>query len=413
MTYFIEQLSPEEVNLRTPLRDPIPAGCAACPFADRIVRDQYDQRLMTCIDMWMRNLPISGESGLISRNDGLMGIIFDLAGLTYAMRDRHDHSTNTGSRSDVTMGYAGCALVLVEEKDTLGIEKAKEDLRSKFQWITQFGTLPYVISLAITRHEIEIFAMTVNGSETVMRTLFHSSITRATDKWSCVIASINIARVLRYFIDNRLFIQIPLNVNEWITRPNGKTVKMGLGYVGVKYEDESEFYRLKAFYELAKNVPHLEKATKISTKEKKFHLVPLGIESKPNDVQDLRLALVHILKCITELHRLGYCHCDIRWSNIIKADEQWYLIDCTLATRLDDVERLTAMPSTIKSVFVFDMNPWSPRHDFYQIGLLLSNLAITAVAPPFQALCEYLLDRTVAEVDTVTLNTLMETLADL
>ena len=412
MTYVIEPISPYRLDLAAPLLVPIPAGCVLCPFATT-VRDRYDQRLMTAIDTWMNSLPMMGEAALIPRNDGLIRIIYDLAGLTYGMRDRHDNSTIAASRSDVTMGHGGCALVIIEEKDGASIEEAKDDLKKNFQWIGQFDRLPYVIAFAITRTEIGIFAMTVDGSETVMRPLFNSDIVRQSDKWLCVIASINIARVLRYFIHERLFLRIQFNINEWHRRPHGKSVKMGLGYVDVKYEDQIEFRRLSTFYELAKDVPHMEKVIKFSSGTKKFRLVPLGIEAIPNDARELRSALVQILECITKLHLLNYCHCDIRWSNIVKSEGQWYLIDCTYATSLEDEPRLTSMPGIIQNAFVFNMAKWSPRHDYYQIGLLLSNWASTGVAPLlFQALSEYFLDRALAEVNTVVLNAMMKTLAE-
>ena len=93
---------------------------------------------------------LAGKAGLISRNDGLFRVIFSLGGLTYGMRDCYDNSTTARTRSDVTLGFDGCALVLAEEKDMENIDTAVEDLRRKFQWIDHFHRIPFVLGSPLT-----------------------------------------------------------------------------------------------------------------------------------------------------------------------------------------------------------------------------------------------------------------------
>ena len=250
------------------------------------------------------------------------------------------------------MGVDGCALLLAEEKDTERIDAAVDDLRRKFQWVAIFDRLPFVFGVAINRSHFQVLAMTSTG----IQSIFHTSTVTDADRWSCVVASVNIARVLRYFIGNSLFIPITLNMNMWMNRPNGKNIRIGMSYVEVTYNDPVEFDRLKTFYTSTSNVvPHMERLEKPATN--KFCLIPVGVPRKPANEDELRSALVHLLECITALHTLGYCHCDIRWSNIVYADGGWYLIDCTFATLLSDTERLLILSSRIiNPIFVFSID---------------------------------------------------------
>jgi hypothetical protein len=64
-----------------------------------------------------------------------------------------------------------------------------------------------------------------------------------------------IARILRLYIEDRLFIPITININMWVNRLHGKRIRIGLFYVEVAYGDSVEFERLKTFYQLACDVP--------------------------------------------------------------------------------------------------------------------------------------------------------------
>jgi hypothetical protein len=130
-----------------------------------------------------------------------------------------------------------------------------------------------------------------------------------------------------------------------------------------------------------------------------FRLSPVGLTRKPESLEELATALQNIAECIISLHSLGYCHCDIRWSNIVWTERGWYLIDCTFATSLSDLARLKEMSSIIKDKYVFDRTlPWSPRHDYFQFGRLISESNLVSNSP-FIELRNYLYDLTVPEVD--------------
>lgn len=350
---------------------------------------------------WMGAWSCDGEAGLISRNDALFRIIDHLAGFTFKLRDLHDNSTVGTKRSDVTMGINGCALLLAEEKNLESIGAAEEDLRRKFQWIPHFHNLPFVFGIAITRTELGVYALRHSGD---LRPLFYTQLITDRDRWSCVAVCVNIARVLRYFTANRLFHSLTLAMNETFDRGQGKRLRIGMHFVEVTYADKSTFQKLKHFYlECAdKGVPHMEllyPENGIIEAKKRFRLIPVGLERKPESVEELRTALQHVLECVTALHHLGFCHCDIRWSNIVVVDGAWHLIDCTFATALADTTQLKHISTQIKHRFVFNQHvPWSTRHDLFQIGLLLSDSEFGS-APVFGSLRDYLCDRNVKDTD--------------
>ena len=379
----------------------IPVGNLALNFPE-LDHLHVDEVVRTGIAMWMSGWYCGGEAGLISRNDGLFRIVDHLGGLSYRVRDLHDASTVVRSRVDCTMGVGGCALLLAEEKDGESVAAAISDLRRKFRWISQFGRLPYLIGFAITRNELEIFAMKPSGA---MQSLFSTSLCSDANKWKCVIVCINIARVLAFFIKEKMFSTLVLALDAWHDRGNGKRLRIGMQFVEVKYDDVEVFDTLSAFYRATDRIPHLERlhvgpdVQAIVQAKRMFRLGPVGLNVEPDSEAKVVAALGELLQCLVALHALGYCHCDIRWSNIVWTEsEGWFLIDCTLATSLTDTERLREMSSIIRSRYVFDSAlPWSPRHDMFQLGRLLCDSEIGAT-PPFDQLRNYLCGE--GDVDT-------------
>ena len=47
-------------------------------------------------------------------------------------------------------------------------------------------------------------------------------------------------------------------------------------------------------------------------------LQPLGYAKQPQNEADLKCAMSHVLLALSELHRRGYVHRDVRWANILQ-----------------------------------------------------------------------------------------------
>ncbi len=88
---------------------------------------------------------------------------------------------------------------------------------------------------------------------------------------------------------------------------------------------------------------------------------------------------------------------DVRWSNIVECFGGWYLIDCEYACcEADGDALLRARAAHIRPGFVLDPTaPWSASFDWYQVGLLLSDVPeLVSADKSLKTLCEKLLSKT-------------------
>ena len=72
-----------------------------------------------------------------------------------------------------------------------------------------------------------------------------------------MVAAINIARVLKRFIENNL-IAPSLRFNVWHVR-NNKTIRLESDFVDIRYKNRNDFLRMRLFHEATSEVPYLEK----------------------------------------------------------------------------------------------------------------------------------------------------------
>jgi hypothetical protein len=367
--------------INEPLEHPIPMGPSMIspsqshqgPF------NSIDNQLVAGINTWMNSFVAEGAMGIIGRTDGLLILLYFLAGLDCFIRSPYA----------ATLGKSNCPLIIVREKDD-EISKAMVDLRRKFQWIPHFHTLPFVFEFAISRSELKIFETDISRTS---REIFSANLNNLGERWSCVIAAVNVARVLKHFIAKRLFIPLTLPLHVWHQRGSTKSIRLGLRFVEVMFANNEEgrflFEKLSLFYENTKHIPHLETLlppgaeSPIISAFQLFRLVPVGLQRQPLDVLELVTALEQLSTCIIQLHEANYVHGDIRWSNVVSDDKgTWYLIDCTQATSLNDARGLELLSTILKPVYVMDgAVPWSPRQDYYQLGLLIDQCVVSRSDP--------------------------------
>ena len=102
---------------------------------------------------------------------------------------------------------------------------------------------------------------------------------------------------------------------------NNKNIRLDVNFSEVEFKDLCDFERL--YYTATSRVPHLEHIyidpvlSPFNNEKKRIRLVPVGVERKPNSGSELITVIKHICECLFGLHQLGYCHCDVRWTNII------------------------------------------------------------------------------------------------
>ena len=349
------------------------------PFFDVAL---YDSMVTSNVQIWMSNATTLGESGMHYRNDALMMICYRLSGLNYASRDHHEMSTINTTRSDATFGVDGVPLILIEEKTTSFVD-AFNDLRRKFRWVPFFGNLPFVYGIAITVSQLAIYTINHNSDFTQV---FTANLNIINDRALCVKAIVNMARVLLGFIEDNLFTPPTIPIGVWTERGNGKSIRLGLQSVEIKYtaQQVDTFNRVLAFHHATvgiENLIHLLPEVvgienNVNIPQRIIRLQPVGLTRRPNNATELVLAIRQISTCIQSLHALSYVHCDIRWANIIFVavpQHHWVLIDCDTACSLvNDLDRLNTIYTTLAHhQNIYAPGVWTPRHDFYQIGRLI------------------------------------------
>lgn len=158
---------------------------------------------LTCyLIVWLNGKVSDGKEGQIFRNDGLLYSLMYLADLNGSSRKTHEDSTMATTRSDATLLSNGIPIVNIEEKD-ISIIDAMKDLKTKFVWIPNFHKLPFVFGIAITKTQFQIVSLHLNSA---INYLFSRDITHIIGRWECVLAIVNIARAIKYFTINNMYI---------------------------------------------------------------------------------------------------------------------------------------------------------------------------------------------------------------
>jgi len=351
--------------------------------------NSFDRHLSHTITHWMNGAVGDGEEGIISRNDALFSVYMHLARLGKFSRNKHEDSTVDTTRSDRTDKYEGVSLVKIEEKDN-SMAEAVEDLRRKAVWLPHYARMPFIFGIAVTPDQLEIYTLHQNNS---IVKVFSANLTDPVDRWSCVVAAVNIARTLKMFVEQGWVIT-SLQFNKWHQR-NTKRIRLEQTFAEVEFHNDVQFDRMRKFYTATAAVPHLEHSMAFNADKKRICLIPVGVQRHPCNVIELVAAVKHIFECLFQLHGLGYVHCDIRWNNMIEVFGDWFVIDCEYACYVDEQDLLTTRASsTIKPAFVLDMSkPWSALFDMYQVGKLLQESSFTSENPDLVALRDLLLSK--------------------
>jgi len=86
-----------------------------------------------------------------------------------------------------------------------------------------------------------------------MTSVFYANLTDIVDRWSCVVAAVNIARILKMFIGQRWVLK-SIRFDIWHNR-NNKCIRLDPRFTEVEFSNIGE---LRAFYSDKIGVPHLE-----------------------------------------------------------------------------------------------------------------------------------------------------------
>lgn len=322
-----------------------------------------------------------GKLGIISRDDCLLYIIKRLSGMTGASRDIGELSTKKKTRCDMTMMYTNVPLVIVEE-EWEDIRYASNDLKKIFQWLPHHNDLPFVFGLAFTKSEFQIYLMTADAGWKLRKPIVSANIDLTDDRAECLLYAVNIARVIKHFIEVECFTsQSAMQFSKWIRR-DSKEIRISASFVENRYavnEDFGKYEYMKDFYNTLSlhNIRHIERfvgKNPCNDNTLTIRLGPVGIQVKPRSIEEARTAFRHVMRCMLALHKKAqYMHCDLRWPNIILVGTKWFVIDCTECIAINAPENdLIAVSQSINESYNFCPDlPWSKRHDYYQFGKLI------------------------------------------
>ena len=329
----------------------------------------YDERIAARLNVWLQETTGGGEESQIARNDGLLKAIMSIAGLSEFTRNKKSDTT-VSMRPDMTILSNGVPIVMVEEKEQENIAGAAADLINKFVWIPHLRRLPFFIGFAFSFTHVRILLFERN---TAARLIFGGPCATLADRYDVLKPAVNVARVLKHFVDSDLIYPAGLAMGVWHPRPCGKRIRLSAAGAEVECHDTPTFQRLKKLYDACRNVAHLERATGSTAELRRITLAPLGLPVKPSTASELGRAISCVATAVFGMHTAGYVHTDIRWSNIVLLDNNdWLVIDCYDACLLLSNGAMLRERAVARDV---TGREWGVRDDLDQISrLLLGNM---------------------------------------
>ena len=306
---------------------------------------------------------------------------------------RYQLSRNTASNSlsgvieaarpDFLLLVDGKALLFGEEKaEARQLGEAARELSEKLRWdsFTLGDQLPYIIGYAAGGTHVQLFLLLRQGTRVALSPELDVQV--VDHRFWLARAVAHILRLLPAL--SRRLPNESIPVGQTLHRAHGVSLIINGDSVLKVMTSEVEHVncaRLRTFYETI--CPQLEHAIQCDvansswTESKtKLRLRPLGMHVSDDDQRRLRVvvtAVQSVLRALSRLHELGWCHRDVRWGNLLRtADGSFMLIDFEFAAPVG--ERITWRNRYLPPEVEPDVTPWGPAQDMCQVGMLLSGV---------------------------------------
>ena len=239
----------------------------------------------------------SGDCGLISRTDAFLHILVEVLGQNLPCIARSDPPEETAmiNRPDVAISIPPYpAFVFIREKeDNAELWTSIDRLKDIVAPIPQYGNLPFVVLIAITRDLIMFTAQPLvrGGMVPPVMTL---NLVSFDNRLHAIRAFINVGRWCNGVVQHIQTLQIaritkPFNT-VIVRREGAKKILLAPTGVQVTYLDDLP--HLVSFYQATSGCPYLEKRVGRGIDYKFgrmcFKLVPIGSPGDPNDPTELR-----------------------------------------------------------------------------------------------------------------------------
>ncbi|KAE8972908.1 hypothetical protein PR002_g26364 [Phytophthora rubi] len=215
-----------------------------------------------------------------------------------------------------------------ESSPDVSINVPTAELCSNLEW--EYGSVPYVFGYAASGFNVDLLALHRDDDKIVTKThigSFNFEVTE--DVFRTVLAILNLSLLFPAIVEACPASGKCQYVD--ITRSSGVIVRLSPTFVEKIFPDTSSFDRLKQIYGLMENagVPNVDHLTDVRLQKKSMLFQPRGTRVEPSNLLELLGALRDVLQALVALHRLGWIHRDIRWSNVLRQREggSWFLID--------------------------------------------------------------------------------------
>ncbi|EEY59526.1 Crinkler (CRN) family protein [Phytophthora infestans T30-4] len=256
----------------------------------------------------------------------VLGFVFRRA---YVNRDSSRKSSSGLKRPDFLFALDHICVFRGEEKEPrTSITVPREELSKKLVW--SYGGVPYVFGYAASGFELELFAIYQDVTGNVKTHLIGGfNLQHAPERFRLVLALLNLCLLFPAIVQN-----CPASAGtEFIDihRANGVKVRLSPIFVDKNFHTQEEYRRVKRIYDSLKayRIPCADAVVTVDSDQLRLTLKPRGVEMKPCSLSELFVALGNVLEALVVLHRNGWMHRDIRWSNVIKHIDrvEWFLID--------------------------------------------------------------------------------------
>ncbi|EEY65442.1 Crinkler (CRN) family protein [Phytophthora infestans T30-4] len=256
----------------------------------------------------------------------VLGFVFRRA---YINRDSSRKSSSGLKRPDFLFALDHICVFRGEEKEPrTSITVPREELSKTLVW--SYGGVPYVFGYAASGFELELFAIYQDVTGNVKTHLIGGfNLQHAPERFRLVLALLNLCLLFPAIVQN-----CPASAGTEfmdIHRANGVKVRLSPIFVDKIFHTQEEYRRVKQIYDSLKayGVPCADAVVTVDSDQLRLTLKPRGIEMKPCSLSELFVALGNVLEALVVLHRNGWMHRDIRWSNVIKHIDrvEWFLID--------------------------------------------------------------------------------------
>eukprot|EP00742_Colponemidia_sp_Colp-10_P004307 GILJ01004594.1.p1 GENE.GILJ01004594.1~~GILJ01004594.1.p1 ORF type:complete len:452 (+),score=26.02 GILJ01004594.1:180-1358(+) len=311
--------------------------------------------------------------------------------------DRHvadpSRQTQATLRPDFLL-WVNDVLFVKGEEESENMSKAINDLTNKLNpWVLGVGKLPYVLCYAAVGPFVNFYAVDPSNNLSVIHSGFNLEL--QLHRCELIKFSLNIVRLLLTFKHFDCYPTYVPPIGSVKRRNNG--VQIFFRHDGItKTVPGANVALLQQVYAALSDCRYTVQGTvSVSgTGVVKVNVSPLCCLARPTNIGSLLLCIRHISLALKTLHRAGFVHRDVRWDNVLLnprgGRETWILCDFETAAPMNVVDLEYRSAFAHPPELLFKDGVWTAACDFFQLGLMLTQMAWATEHSEVKNLCSHL-----------------------